>query len=800
MAKISQTSHLRFDGKQSGYVPPKVLSISARLKLHRDAAAEIDPITYEVIRHSLWNVNEEHGATIQRLSGSPVAMYALDLNPSILTEDGEFVYFGPYMQYMSGVTDTQVKWILEHRSDNPGINDGDMFLANDPWVGAAHQQDVMLICPVFYQDQLFCWVTNCLHQYDIGGITPSSFCMAAENAYEEGILIPPVKIVEAGQIRRDIEELYLRASRKPEAVALDFRAQLAGNSTAKDRIETLLKRYGPEVVKAVMRKILNDGEQAFLEKMSRLPDGTWRDRTYVECSRPSDRKTHRVLLTLHKRGNSLIFENEGTAEQDGAMNATFSGWRGSIMVALNQLLCWDQYFAIGGALRHVVFDPSPGTMNCANFPASVSTAPVQAMEISLYPAYNVLSKMIYCDPMMREDIMCIGGTSQWPATIFRGQDQWGEAYGYLLVDPIGGAIGAFATGDGISTGGQSRTPICKLPNIEHTEQSFPLLFLYRKEVTDSGGAGLHRGGLSAESCFIPHRTPQITHDTLSSGNAMPTSTGMMGGYPATVNVYKYKADSDIADRFGRAEMPGDMAEIHGESRTLALRQQNFLQKPDDVYAVIWSAGGGFGDPIERDPERVRDDVFEQAAVSKQAAKVIYGVIFKADESVDETRTARLRASIRQKRMAYPGASFDGRKAPELAALEPITENLALYRLDQPGGNRRIKASDRKNMPRLPKDSMRWCCRGCRADLGFMRENYKLACKQHDAPIQSANPNIGDWRRYIDDEPVFRQFFCPGCGRLIENEIARRSDGLLHDIELRTQPPAQKHEFARPLKP
>jgi len=409
MAKISETTHLRFDGKQSGYVPPKHLKISATLKLHRESAATIDPITYEVIRHSLWNVNEEHGATIQRLSGSPVAMYALDLNPSILTEDGEFVYFGPYMQYMSGVTDTQVKWILEHRSDNPGIRNGDMFLANDPWVGAAHQQDVMLICPVFYKDQLFCWVTNCLHQYDIGGITPSSFCMAAENAYEEGILIPPVKIVEAGHIRRDIEELYLRASRKPEAVALDFRAQLAGNTTAKERIETLLNRYGPDVVKAVMRKILNDGEQAFLEKMSRLPDGTWRDRTYVECSRPGDRKTHRVQLTLHKRGNSLIFENDGTAEQDGAMNATFSGWRGSIMVALNQLLCWDQYFAIGGALRHVVFDPSPGTMNCANFPASVSTAPVQAMEISLYPAYNVLSKMIYTDPGMRQDIMCIGG-------------------------------------------------------------------------------------------------------------------------------------------------------------------------------------------------------------------------------------------------------------------------------------------------------------------------------------------------------------------------------------------------------
>ena len=153
-------------------------------------------MTFEVVRHALWNVNEEHGATIQRLSGSPVAMYALDLNPSILTEDAEFVYFGPYMQYMSGVTDTQVKWTLENRSDNPGIRDGDMFLANDPWVGAAHQMDVMLLCPVFWKGELFCWVTNCLHQYDIGGITPGSFCPSARDAFDEGILIPPVKIVE----------------------------------------------------------------------------------------------------------------------------------------------------------------------------------------------------------------------------------------------------------------------------------------------------------------------------------------------------------------------------------------------------------------------------------------------------------------------------------------------------------------------------------------------------------------------------------------------------------------------------
>src|SRR5258706_4910672 len=264
------------------------------------------------------------------------------------------------------------------------------------------------------------------------------------------------------------------------------------------------------------------------------------------------------------------------------------------------------------------------------------------MEISLSPAYNVLSKMIHADPEMRKDIMCIGGTSQWPATIFRGIDQWGERYGYILVDPIGGAIGAFATGDGISTGGQSRTPICKLPNVEHTEQTFPLLFLYRKEVIDSGGAGKFRGGLSAESCFIPHRTDAITQDTLSSGNAIPTSPGMMAVYPGSVNVYKFKRATDIFERLEQSPIPGDIAGLQGEEATLALREDNFLQKPHHAYAVIWSAAGGLGDPLERDPEKVRDDAIEQRSVSAEAAREIYGVGLSPGRGVGGAGAKRVR--------------------------------------------------------------------------------------------------------------------------------------------------------------
>lgn len=759
LKKISEMPADSLTGVSNPYVPGSELRYASKLTLHRNYDRDVDPVTFEVIRHALWNINEEHGGTIQRVSGSPVAIYALDLNPTIMTEDAEFVYVGPYMQYMSGVADTQVKWVLEYRSDNPGISDGDMFLANDPWVGAPHQQDVMLICPVFWEGELFAWITNCLHQYDIGGVTPGSFCPAAESSFDEGICLPPVKIIEGMEIRRDIEEVYLRSSRKPEMVALDFRAQMVGNSSARKRLLELIRRYGPATVKGVMKKIIADSETSYLEKMARLPDGVWQDRTYVECCRPGDRQTYRVILTIRKKGDRLIFENEGTAPQDGAMNATYSGWRGSQIVAINQLLCWDQHFAPAGALRHIDFDPTLGTFTCARHPASVSTAPVQAMEISLYPTYNAMSKMIFSDPEMRRDIICIGGTSQWPATIFRGIDQWGERYGYILVDPIGGAIGAFSHADGISTGGQARTPICKMPNIEHTEQDFPVLFLYRKEVPDSGGAGKYRGGMSAESCFIPHNTESITQDTLSSGNATPTGTGMMGGYPGATNEYKYKRNSDIQSRIETGQMVDDISELNGEDVTLQLRQVDFQQQPVDVYAVVCSAAGGFGDPLDRDIKLVQMDI-EGNAVTVEAAREIYGVIVDPDTlEVNQDATYKLRADTRHHRLkGYSGTPV--RCNGEIVI--QVTENLDL---------------------RSDAGHEVYCCAKCQTEVGLLGSNYKEHCIRIDEPVTKSNVLIGEPSRFIDDTPEFRQFSCPGCGTLIENEIAMRGEPVLMDIHI-----------------
>ena len=614
-----------YDGTTFSYIPGPTLNIDPSLTLHREWTDKIDPITYEVIRHNLWNINEELGMTIQRISGSPVAMYAFDLNSSIFTEDGEFIYYGPYQLYMSGVSDVQVKWTLEHRSKNPGIHEDDMFLSNDPWVGAAHQMDVTLLTPVFHEGKLFCWITNVLHQYDVGGITPGSFCPSARDSFDEGILIPPVKIVERGELRKDIEGVYLRASRKPYLVALDLRAQIAGNNTAKKRILGLIQRYGADVVKGVMRKIIDNAEAAFVAKLAKVPDGTWRERSYVEVAYVGDRKTYQVMLTMQKQGDKLIFDNAGTADQVGAINTTYSGWRGSLMTAINELLCWDQLYAIGGALRHIEFRPALGCFTSATHPASVSTAPVQAMEISLYPAYNTISKMLSCDPELKKDVMTIGGTSQFPLTVFRGIDQWGEKFGYLLLDPMVGAIGAFSFRDGIATGGQVRSPICRIGNVEHNEQIVPAAhpppegehrLRRRRQVSAAATRRRWRSSRTGRRTSLRTRSRRARR--------FPTAPGLAGGYPANTNYYLFTRNTDILQRFARRRMPNDIAEVEGQEELLQLRQIDIHQGPSDVYEVAFAAGAGYGDPLERDPEAVRKDVYLED-ISSRAAREIFCV-------------------------------------------------------------------------------------------------------------------------------------------------------------------------------
>ncbi|MGH7880644.1 MAG: hydantoinase B/oxoprolinase family protein, partial [Candidatus Binataceae bacterium] len=381
-----------WDGKVYPYVAPAQLKIDASLKLHHEAAANLDPITYEVLRYALWNLNVEHGNTIVKVSGSPIAAYSHDFNPALLDENGDFVLFGPFLQYLSSALGSAVKWTMEYRSASPGIHEGDIFLTNDPWVGATHQSDVALLAPVFWEGQLFGWVANSLHQWDMGGTSPGGFNPIAEDVFWESAVIPPIKIVERGVLRRDLEESYTRHSRMPALVALDLRAEIAGCNVARERLLALIKRYGAAVVKSAMRKLQDDSEKAFVRRLETIPDGSWSASTWLELKAAGDRHLYRNALTLTKRGDKLIFSNEGSAPQEGALNCTYIAWRGAIASMVSVQMLFDQMFAVEGAYRHMEFDATPGTISCALFPGAVSSGPALTVMQTISLASLVLSK------------------------------------------------------------------------------------------------------------------------------------------------------------------------------------------------------------------------------------------------------------------------------------------------------------------------------------------------------------------------------------------------------------------------
>ena len=192
-----------------------------------------------------------------------------------------------------------------------GIRDGDVFINNDPWIGTNHQQDVCMFSPVMVDGRVFCWVTNSLHHFDLGGTTPGSFCPDATSVFVEPNPCPPIKIVDAGEVRPDVEHMFARRSRMPHMVALDLRSQLSGINVARSRVLGLIESYGAPTVKAVMRKIIDDGERGFVDKLRQIPNGTWSELVYQECAYVGDRGVHPVQLNITKHGDELIFSNAG---------------------------------------------------------------------------------------------------------------------------------------------------------------------------------------------------------------------------------------------------------------------------------------------------------------------------------------------------------------------------------------------------------------------------------------------------------------------------------------------------------
>jgi N-methylhydantoinase B len=747
-----------WDGTTHAYIPGPELRVPEGLRLHRTAADEIDPITYEVVRHALWNANAEHVKVIENLAVSPIAVEIRDFQPCILTEDAELLYFGPCLQYMAGMLDVQTRYVIENRGER--VRDGDMWLCNDPIIGTAHQPDVGLMCPVFVGGEVFCWVANICHQNDIGGTVPGSFCPNAMDAFWDPPSFPPFKIVEDGRIAPDMEALYRRCSRTPENLSLDLRATIAGNHAAAVRIKSLVARYGNDVVKGVMRRILDASQRALEEALDTIPDGVYSERLLNEVSMTGDRGTYPVVTTATKRGRTLTFDNAGTHAQAGAINVGFAAWRGAILGTLNVLLLAEQMGCVGGGARACRFEPEPGTITCPDWGAAVSPAGVYATETAISTGNAVIAKMMLAssDPTIRNRALSPDG-GQWGCHFVAGTNQRGDYYVGGMGDNMLGASGACWNRDGEFANGHYWIPEGRGPNVELYERDWPILYLYRREHADSAGSGRFRSGNGGEIAYVMHGGESALG--LYTTEAIPKTNGIFGGGPAATLRTRVITGTEIRARFAAGEIPQDIDTLGGEEVALVGKGTGLALTEDDVLYWNWSPAGGFGDPLTRDPARVAADVAE-GGVTPAGAERIYGVVVNR-AGADADATAALRRERLLERLREAGSErtnlLGAQSVPDDA--ETIAD---VYVIDRAG------------------DSIG--CHHCATHLARLGESPKVGMAVLERPIESLTPGAPPPSRFVDDEVIWRDFLCPGCGLRLATEVAYPGAPAFRELELR----------------
>jgi N-methylhydantoinase B len=771
-ATADETSAVRpeqsfaWDGKDFPYRPGPTLNIKGDLKFHSSDVADIDPITFEVLSSRLWNINEEHADTIQRVSGSPVVVHNYDFNTCIQTEDGEPFLFAPYIQYFTGAAELIIKYTLENRADNPGINAGDIFISNDPLIAGSHQMDVAVYAPVFINDELFCWVFNACHARDVGGVEPGSFCIQAPDHYYEAPSLRAVKIADANGIRADIEDTFLRFSRIPHLLALELRSQIAGVSRARTRIGELLEQYAPATVKGAMRKLIDDTEQAVSERLASLPDGEWREVVYFGGAVPGDRDAHKIVLTLRKEADRLFFDNYGTDPQVGSINAGYGQMRAAIGAALAYTLAYDHRFCVGGVFRKTTVDAEIGTISAVDRDGAISST--QAPVLLIYMAAKIISKMMYPDAELRPGVMATSALASCGWVTHSGIDQYGQPFATVTLDHSAGGVGAFSFRDGIDQGGATFWPKSEIPDVEAWEQFFPVLYLYRRAALN-GGHGKYRGGHGIVFALCGHRTETQLASTVSIVSSLSTHSGLFGGHWGETGTYYGLVGGNLQELISEGRMPASPIELRAVSGekagTLPAKTVGHPLGENDAIEESVYGGGGYGDPLERDPEAVAEDV-RNLLVSAMIADAVYGVALGPEAKVDESGTQALRERIIRDRLdrAVVDRHYD---APQgtFEKWVDVAERLAIGRIGE-------------------SEHFVFACTGCGSVLCDATENYKDWSGRIDSTLPEIDPvTFTDPALEVDADVVYRIFICPNCGISLENELTLRADAPVRDIRV-----------------
>ena len=572
-----------------------------------DEPARLDPIRFEVIRNALVAATDEMALALRRSAYSTNIKTRSDFSTAFFDADLRSVAQG-FAQpvHLGSLVELVPRAVREYGPDNLGP--GDAIITNDPYRGGVHLNDITLIAPVHYEGQLFGYVANLAHHVDVGGGAPASIG-AFREVFQEGVIIPPVRLVRSGRIVDDVFRLVLAQIRSKHETGGDFRAQVAAGNTGVRRLKALLDRHGSRLVGRYMAEILAYTERRTRSELEKLPRGVFEAAGQIDTDGYSEQPVRLPVRVVIDESGVLFDLSQAEQQRRAPVNSTFAQTFSACAYALKCLADPDLP-ANDGFYRLVRVEAPRGTVaNCT------APAPVVGGWETQTRLVDVIFKALA--PVLRERVpagtkamMCHAG--------FGGADPvTGDYYCYL--ETLGGGYGGRAGSDGpdaVQTHGQNT----ENAPIEEAERNYPVRILRHELIPDSEGAGEFRGGLGLrKDYFFPQRPATFT---ILADRDRAGPWGLFGGEPGSLAEYVLNPDGD-AHRL-RSKVTLDVG-------------------PGDVVSYRTCGGGGFGPPHERDPELVLRDVVE-GKVSISRAREVYGVaIDSSTMQLDDAGTSRLRS-------------------------------------------------------------------------------------------------------------------------------------------------------------
>ena len=578
------------------------------------------------------------GTTLERVGGTVNTTQMHDYMASLYLANGDVLSAGDSTGWHVACAGFAVKRIIERFESNGGINPDDVFLLNDPYVAAIHQSDVYMISPIHFRGQLVGWSATFVHVMDIGAMSPGGNSPGATEICHEGIRIPGIKLVDRGELRKDFFDAFINMTRQPVMVGLDLKCELAANNVAKSRMQTIYEQFGPELVTVVSQEMLHYSETILRKRIAEIPDGTWSDTGSIHAG-----DTWKVHVTLSKKGDRLLFDFTGTSPQaKKGINLPYHATFGACFDAILCTLAYDLP-KNHGALNPIEVIAPEGTVVNPTPPAPVSLNTTSGGATVKFVTNSAMMQMLATSEKWQGEVMALNAGHRLAR--HAGVNQHGKYYVSTLSEGALDGTGARSYKDGHDTG---RGLSCH--NIEWLEANFPLLYLFRRNTKGGAGAGKYRGGTGGESALTVHDAPEgkIKGVALGVAGLRNSGQGMFGGYPGAPSLLLLKEGTRVEEMIAADKSPDQLDDVGGSGRLLPYCE--FDIGKNDVLYMRMSSGGGYGDPLEREPERVLNDV-EDAIVSREEAKEIYGVVIAVNDLVlDLAATDKLREGLRQERL------------------------------------------------------------------------------------------------------------------------------------------------------